>query len=177
MMENQKLLAPPRPPQRKMTRREIKLIIRATLALTLFIIGFNFSNSAFFRDYPLFGLNYLAEIIISLLAAALGYFVIPDIFIQASYTIENVIRKTVAEIVTDFWEMQSKKIQEQRRAKQKTKAEAERLKKKEIDSEMAKALLLDTSVLIDGRILDIVKQGFLDNILIVLQAVITELHL
>lgn len=167
--ENQKLLSPPR----VRPAFEVRLLTRATLALILFILGFNFSNSAFFRSYPLFGLNYLAESLISIIAALLGFFILPTYLLSLRTWIEKLVTNTIYEIVSNFWYMQSKKIQESRRDKQKERARLEKQKK---DEEMRGAIVIDTSVLIDGRILELVKLNFLDTALIVPQTVITELH-
>jgi len=148
-------------------------LVRSVLALALFISGFNFSNTDFFKEYPLFGLNYLAQILISIMAGVLGFFVLPDVFYGVKNAIEKLITDTVSDIVTNFWEQQSRRIQEQRREKQKKKAEDI---KRKLDDEMKNAILLDTSVLIDGRISDIVKLKFLDNPLVIPQVVIDELH-
>jgi uncharacterized protein YacL len=48
---------------------------------------------------------------------------------------------------------------------------------KESDSHRLPAVLLDTSVIIDGRILDIAKTGFLDMPLIILSSVLRELQM
>ncbi|TMC81798.1 MAG: PIN domain nuclease [Chloroflexi bacterium] len=47
----------------------------------------------------------------------------------------------------------------------------------EVDSHRMPAVLLDTSVIIDGRILDIAKTGFLDMPLIILSSVLHELQM
>lgn len=79
----------------------------------------------------------------------------------------------VNEIVANFWDQQSRKIQEARREKQKKKVEEEDSKRK---SDWEHAIVLDTSVLVDGRVIDIVKTGFLDHRLIIIQAVLDELQ-
>ncbi|RJR27155.1 TRAM domain-containing protein [candidate division WWE3 bacterium] len=173
--EKTKLLEAPKSTERNMNNlpNHVIVLIRAVFALIFFITGFNFSNSAFFKEYPLFGLNYLAQILISMLAGVVGFFIVPEILFNARNAIENLIRNTVAEIVSSFWEQQSKRIQEQRRDKQRKKSENE---KKKLEEEMKNAIVLDTSVLIDGRIVDIVKLQFLDNPFVIPQAVIDELH-
>lgn len=47
---------------------------------------------------------------------------------------------------------------------------------KEVDHHRVPAVLLDTSVIIDGRILDIAKTGFIDTPLIILSSVLRELQ-
>jgi uncharacterized protein YacL len=48
---------------------------------------------------------------------------------------------------------------------------------REVDSHRLTAVLLDTSVIIDGRILDIAKTGFLDMPLVILSSVLRELQM
>lgn len=109
----------------------------------------------------------------SVAAGLFGFYVLPLFIISARYWIELTIKGVVNDIVSNFWDQQSKKIQEQRREKQRRKNEEAELKRK---SEWEYAILLDTSVLVDGRVLDIVKTGFLDNNLIIIQAVLDELQ-
>lgn len=157
------------------TRRQVlKTTVRLISTLLLAIIGFNFGNSDFFKDFPLFGVRYFSQVLTTLTAILVGYYVVPEVLSQIQYWFERLIVNTVVEIVSKFWELQSKKIQEQRRIKQKTKADGERAK---LDEALKTAVVLDTSVLIDGRILEIVKLNFLDVPLIVPQEVIDELHL
>lgn len=160
--------APPVDKQRISTRG-IKIVIKAALAVVFVVLGFNFSNTAFFDEYPLFGVDYLAEVLISIIAALFGFFTFPRFLILAQRWIETTITKTVSNIVSDFWDQQTKKMNEAKRKKQKERAEKQ---KKEFES----GILVDTSVLIDGRIQDIVRSGFLDNNLIVPNEVIKELQ-
>jgi len=89
------------------------------------------------------------------------------------YWIEALVVAAVSKIVTDFWDQQSKRIQQARREKQRLKADEKSIREKQ---EMDNAVLLDTSVLIDGRVLDVVKAGFLDRPFIVTQNVMNELQ-
>jgi uncharacterized protein YacL len=171
--EKLKLLPAPRQ-QARPTYVESLLWYRIVVSVLMFILGFNFSNTPFFKMYPLFGLRYLAELLISLLAAALGFFVLPYLIHGLRTWSERLIMNTVVEIVSNFWELQSKKIQEQRRQKQKSKSDSE---KEKLEEALKNAIVLDTSVLIDGRILELVKLNFMDNPLIVPQEVINELHM
>jgi len=155
-------------------RTKTKLITRIVISAVLFIIGFNFSYSSFFREYPLYGVPFLAEIIISVSAGLVGFYIIPKMFSNVVLWLENLIIKAVTEIVTNFWEQQTKNITIRKRAKQKRIA---RETEKEEKDELRNSIVLDTSVLVDGRILGIVGSGFLNTPLIVPEAVLNELHL
>ncbi|HBI35840.1 TPA: PIN domain nuclease [candidate division WWE3 bacterium] len=147
--------------------------VRIAFAIIFFILGFNLSRSAFFMELPFFGYHTVWEVLISAAAGLIGFYVFPLFLISAQYWIEATINKVVNEIVTNFWDQQSRKIQEARREKQKRKVEEEDSKRK---SDWEHAVVLDTSVLVDGRVVDIVKTGFLDHRLIIIQAVLDELQ-
>lgn len=139
-----------------------------------FIIAFNFSYNSFFAEEPLFGIPLLAELLISFAAALFGFHTIPRVFFHAREWLVWLIKGTVADIVYDFWDQQSKKMQDSRRSRQ---HEAKKIRLEKDKAKLENTILLDTSILIDGRIIDIVKTGFLDSKLIVPQPVIDELHL
>lgn len=152
---------------------EYKMLFRLSSAIVFVVLGFNFSNTAFFQEYPLFGYQYLAQIIISIVAGVLGYFVVPDLVFGIRFWFERLIINTVIDTVSYFWDLQSKKIQEKRRNKQKEKADIE---KQKLDESLKAAVAIDTSILIDGRILELVKLNFIDYPLIVGKEVVDELH-
>ena len=124
-------------------------------------------------ELPFFGLHTVWEALISAAAALVGFYLFPLFIISATYWVEATIRKVVNDIVANFWEQQSRKIQEARREKQKKRNDEEACKKR---AELENSIVIDTSVLVDGRVLDIVKTGFVDNRLIILQAVLDELQ-
>lgn len=154
-------------------RRSVGLIWRIVFCITFFILGFNLSMSAFFSELPWFGYHTIIEVLLSSALGLFGYFVFPVLLQKIKHWIENVIKKTVDDIVSSFWDQQSKKIQDARRKKQKQKSAAESaVLKKELEN----AVLLDTSVLVDGRIVDLLKTGFFDRPLVIPQNVIHELQ-
>lgn len=147
----------------------IGIVFKAAFAVIFFILGFNFSNSLFFKEFPLFGVPYLAETFISIFSALIGYFILPYLLYMSKKWLEFLISRTIKDIIYDFWEQQSKKQEEHRVLKQK---QADEQQKRDFES----GVLVDTSVLIDGRILPIVKSGFFDNSLVVPRDVILELQ-
>lgn len=152
----------------------ISLFARAIIGAIFFIAGFNFSYSSFFRDNPLYGVNYLAETLISITAAAIGFYLIPRFFIQLKEWIETLIVKTVSDIFGKFWDEQSRKMTDRRKERDKQKEVEE---KKKLKERLEDSVLVDTSVLIDGRILGIVESGFFNKTLVIPTAVMNELHL
>ncbi len=160
-------------PESQELSKSFNYVYRFILAAILFIGGFNFSYSSFFRDNPLYGVPYLAEILISITAAFIGFYLIPMLFLQLKDWLETLIINTISDIVRSFWDQQSKRITDRRRDKQKQLQEVEKQKLKE---DLLNAIVVDTSVLVDGRILDVVKTGFLDNTLVIAAEVTNELH-
>ncbi|GIW69802.1 MAG: hypothetical protein KatS3mg101_0549 [Patescibacteria group bacterium] len=124
-------------------------------------------------ELPFFGYHNFLEVLVSAVSALVGFYVFPLFLISAKYWTEATIRKVVNEIVTNFWEQQSRRIQDARREKQRRKIEEDSAKRR---AELEHAIVLDTSVLVDGRIMDIVKTGFLDNRFVILQEVLDELQ-
>ncbi|OGC54236.1 hypothetical protein A3D91_01680 [candidate division WWE3 bacterium RIFCSPHIGHO2_02_FULL_38_14] len=190
--QKQRLLLPP--PKQRYKSSDVRLHIRLLVGFVLFIIGFNFSNTVFFRENPLFGINFLAEILISFTSLLFGAFILPVLFLELRAWFETTIAKIIADIVNNFWVQQNRRLHEAQKAKQEQKTQALELKKREDEKrkaeerrkeeeekkridEISNSILLDTSVLIDGRVLDMVRSGFIDRSLIIPKAVLDELHL
>jgi len=140
----------------------------------MLLVAFNLSYGAFFRDNPLYGVKFLAEALIALVAALAGFFLVPLAFFQIKSWIEGVVATAISNIVGSFWDQQSSRMEKRKREKQKQQAEEEKIKLRE---QLANSVVLDTSVLVDGRIVDIVRTGFFDRTLVVPSAVMKELHL
>ena len=152
----------------------MSLFSRAVIGAIMLILGFNLSHTGFFKENPLYGVNFLAETMISITSALIGFYIIPRLFNQLKSWVETLIINTVSDIVSNFWEQQSRRMSERKRDKQKQKSDGE---KKKFEEEILNSVLVDTSVLIDGRLLEIVKTGFFDKVLIIPGAVLNELHL
>lgn len=160
-------------PERKVSLKEIKFILRIVFGVLFAFIGFKSSKSAFFTELPLFGFHTILEVLISAAAAAFGFFILPILLLKLKKWVEELIFNAVSNIVSTFWEQQSGRIQDARREKQRKRVEERVLKEK---VELENAVILDTSVLIDGRILDIVKVGFFDRPLVITESVLEELQ-
>jgi uncharacterized protein YacL len=159
--------------QKKPSAKEFKLIARIVYTIAFSFLGFYTSRAILFEELPFFGYHLIIQVLIAGVLGVFGFFIFPLLLSKLKYWIEGLIVMTVSRIVSDFWDQQSKRIQQARREKQKMKVGEKSLKEKQ---EIENALLLDTSVLIDGRILDVVKIGFIDRPLIITQNVINELQ-
>ena len=159
------------------------VFVKAIISIVLVIFGIVFSNSAFFDENPLFGIEYLAEMLISMVLALVGFFIVPKAFFSVKEWFEKLIVKTTADIVHSFWEEYNRRAQEGREKKKREREEKKKnvdeAKKREQDlkNKLCGGILLDTSVLVDGRILDIAKTGFLGDKFVVPQFVLDELRL
>ena len=158
----------------KIAKSLVRFAIKSALGAVFFIVGFNFSNTLFFHQNPLFGVPFLAEVLISITLGMFGFHTVPILAILVKDWIEKLVTKTISEIVGNFWDQQSKRMEESRRNKQKRKKEDIEQKLKEV---VKGGVLIDTSVLIDGRIVDIIRTGFFDEKVLVTQSVMDELHL
>ncbi len=158
---------------RKPSLQEASLLARVIYTVIFFVLGFLISREILFVELPLFGYHTVAEVLAGGLLGLFGFFIFPLILMYVKYWIEALVVAAVSKIVSDFWDQQSKRIQQARREKQRLKADEQSIREKQ---ELENAILLDTSVLIDGRILDVVKTGFLDRAFVVTQNVLNELQ-
>ena len=167
----------------KPSPREVSLVMRIILGLIFLALGFAFSKEVFFDEHPLFGMRFLAEILISLVTGLLGFYVLPKAFSALKHWFVKIIFDAVSTIVSNFWEQQSDKIREARKEKERKKKVAQEASRKDREAqeshlkESLKGLMvLDTSVLVDGRIFDIAMTGFITRDLVVPDFVVDELH-
>lgn len=150
--------------------RPISLLFRLVSALFFIILGYDFSTSAFFSNYPLFGQEIATTVLLSVLAAFFGFFTVPFLARSAKTALYNFVFRAVSDIVASFWDQNSKRRSEARRQKTNKKQQA-------LLEDIEGGIVLDTSVLVDGRILGIAEIGFLPNKIIVPKGVLAELHL
>lgn len=155
------------------SKQTFRFIAKFVIGATFAILGIAVSNSTFFNQNPLFNVPFLAEILIGVAAALVGYFLVPKYFFAVKSWVENLIVKTIHTITDDFWRQYMRKMDENRRARNKTN---KKKKKKKFRERVQGGVLLDTSMLIDGRILDIAKTGFLAKPVVIPKFVINELH-
>jgi uncharacterized protein YacL len=119
-------------------------------------------------------LTRLLWLLVALILMWLSVRILPTVFMQVKDWFEKFIAKTIADVINNFWEEQSKRLQDSRKQKNKKKSKEHEKKMKD---NLSDGILLDTSVLIDGRIIDIVKTGFITSPLVIPKVVLNELHL
>ena len=149
------------------------IIIHALLGI-IFFAGGVFLSHNFLADLKILGNPYLAQTLIALLAGVFGVFAVPFLAERARRWFEGLLAATVAKTLAPWTKQLSRQV-----GKQIGKAVASRRKKEFRSSSVIhppSSVILDTSVIIDGRLLDILKTGFLDSPLIVPQFVLDELQ-
>ena len=119
------------------------------------------------KRYELFGYSYLWELLEVILVFGILYFYGLIAFRFIVKWVERLVENTFSKILKNFWRGQTDKL-------------VEAIKKENLspanDVYNYKSVVLDTSAIIDGRIFDVIKTGFLDNPIIVTQNVIDELQ-
>ncbi len=139
------------PPSNKRLYRstDVKLpgrIVSSLIAVGVSVLVF---HNALFKYFYILNIKFLGEVLIGLAFGLLGFFILPVIFVVITLWLEKQITRIIANIVSNFWAQQNKRIQEARREKQKRKSADIERKNSE---EFMNAVLTDTSVFVDGRI-------------------------
>ncbi len=155
-------------------REEVNLIVKIVLGALFFILGFTYSNTSYFQEFPLFGVPFLAEFLLATMTGLFGFYLLPQYFLKIKYWVEELIVNTTYNMASDFWNQYTSRMEASRKLREK---ERKKRDKKDIKDRVKDGILLDTSMLIDGRVLEIAKTGFLINNLIIPKFVVNELHL
>jgi len=150
---------------------------RVTIGIIFASLAFVLPHRFYFANHPLLGVPYLAQALISFVAGAIGVLGIPifvrKVWFSLAQWISEVVEKTVRKA---FWELWAQRSHQLKEAKEARRLEAKK-KREELAKEFAsRPIFLDTSVLIDGRFIDVVQSGFVDNPLIVIEPVLQELQ-
>jgi uncharacterized protein YacL len=150
-------------------------IIRALLGIIFFALGVWLPRNVAAGPWPaLLGNPYLLQSLVALLFGVFGVFAVPFLAENVRRWFESLITITVAKTLAPWTKQISKQM-----GKQIGKAVSRRKPKPSVPSSifhLPSSVILDTSVIIDGRLLDILKSGFLDVPLVVPQFVLDELQ-
>ncbi|MCG2686152.1 TRAM domain-containing protein [Candidatus Parcubacteria bacterium] len=145
------------------------IVAKAALFVIFALGGFGLSGFLYFTKHPLFGIPYFAQGIVALFCGAVSSGGVPRLLEGARWRLLELIRKTVYRALMEFWGQRAMRARRSVQEKSKKKHKAP-------DFGGAAPVILDTSALIDGRIAEVVKTGFLDNPLLVPQFVLDELQ-
>jgi uncharacterized protein YacL len=165
--------------KKQQKRMQFKLtknfVARLLLGLSFFTLTFIISNTLIFREYPLFEIRFLGELLMATALGVFGFHTVPIILSKLRNWFETFLKSVVSSIVWDFWDQQSQRMRTARRKKQK---ESAKVSQKKLTEKYEDAILIDTSVLIDGRIVNLAKAGFFPaSTALILNDVLNELHL
>ena len=132
-------------------------LIRAILGIIFAIAGFllakNFIPAAFLKPA-----NFI-ESLVAVVSAFFGYFTVPFITLWLRKVSTDFTKKIASEVISQL---------------RLPRVRAPKLTRKQ--KEFSNPMLLDTSAIIDGRIVDVVKLGFLYGTLIVPRFILAELQ-
>jgi len=157
----------------KASKKIITISIRFLVALAFFALTFNRAGVWYFNKNPFLRLEDLAETLIGLVLGLLVFLFFPVITKSVGDWFENLFFKILRRVVSDFLKVQTERIKESKiRKEDKLKKEADESIKKYGGS----PVVLDTSSIIDGRILEVIKLGFVDSLIIVSDGVVQELR-
>lgn len=169
---NEEIKIQPKKPQFKVTKN---FVARVLLGISFFTLTFIISNTLIFRQYPLLGITFLGELLMSSALGVFGFHTVPIILTKTKNWFETFLKSVVSSIVWDFWDQQSQRMRTARRRRQK---ESAKTSKKKLTEKYENSVLIDTSVLIDGRIINLSKSGFFPaTTALILNDVLSELHL
>lgn len=155
-------------------------------AIVVGLLAYEISRLLYFRFTPLFGYKVLGEVIVAIAFFLTSYYFGYIIITSIGSWIELVVSRIFYNVLAEFWRSQSQRMVDavvaivRREDEEKTNgAAAVKTKKPDFESDadfFKGAVLLDTSSIIDGRILGVIQTGFLDSRIVVPQNVIDELQ-
>lgn len=140
-----------------------KVIIKTLLGAVFAGLGYYLSDH--YISFNLLGIPHLLSTLVGFISGAFSILVLPILGFKVSSWAKDFVGTAVKETLAEFLGTQVGRMRET----------ASRLRPKEEIKEFSSAIL-DTSVIIDGRILDVVKVGFLLGKIIVPQFVLDELQ-
>lgn len=157
----------------KSYQKYIRTNSRYLWSLAIATLSFVLSRHYYFKDHPLFSIPYLGATLVEAVVFLLLFFYGGISLRFIGKWLENffvgVLYQAYTRAYTEFWKVQTARL-------------VEAIKRDEPELSLVKveyprdSIVLDTSTIIDGRILGAIRTGFLDNPIIVSQNVIDELQ-
>lgn len=144
----------------------IKFVLRLVLALSFATIAVIFSELI----PPLPGTNpFVARVFVTLLAASLGFVVFPDIASRITTTTFFILNFIISRLTSEFMS-QFLRLSRQPHSPYISASPTVG------GVSLQRPLILDTSAIIDGRILDIAKVGFVNGLVLIPNFILLELQ-
>lgn len=152
------------------------IILRIAIASLLLTAGFLTSHLLVFKEEPFYNVQYLGQTLSAFLMAAVGLYLVPAIYKTLTRAFKKwitaVIRSSVSHSVGSFMASQASKFKTQNSKLKMLKGNSSDLSI--VNSQLS--IILDTSAIIDGRVLEAIKLGFLEGKIIVPSFVLKELQ-
>lgn len=142
---------------------------RVLWALGIALLTLEIFRLIYLQESPFLGIDFLGEAIIGAVVFLLVYYFGKPFVLSIGRWLERVVGEFLRKVLYDFWRTQSTRLAEV------MKRENVEDDVKPVFSSTSRAVLLDTSAIIDGRILGIINTGFMENNLIIAQNVVDEL--
>lgn len=143
-----------------------KKLLHWVITAIVVLLGFYLSYQWYFKLNPLFEIIFLAEILISLSVGLVYYFwFLPAVKAIGKFFNEwivKTIRSSVSGVVEEIVGRYERRNQQVESADSKLQT-------------VAKPIVLDTSAIIDGRVIELILTGIFDNVVVVPSIVIEEL--
>ncbi len=143
-------------------------------SFSIALLFFGLARVVYFDNNKFFGYSFLGETLTAAVAFLLVFFFGKTIVLYINQLIERYIVRLFSTVLYEFWVNQSSKLAENLK-RQLRDRESDSVPEEENYFSECPPIVLDTSAIIDGRVLGIIKSGFLDNTIIVTQSVIDEL--
>ncbi|MFW6143356.1 MAG: PIN/TRAM domain-containing protein [Patescibacteria group bacterium] len=143
----------------------LAIIGRTVLGAVFAGVGF-FLAKRCFSDILLFAVPGLLPTLFAFVLGAFSILLLPLISKKVFDWFSGLVETIVQEKLSEFWEAQMDRLRHRTPQQEKVNKEAE----------SRRSVVLDTSVIIDGRLLDIVKTGFFPTVMYVPRFVLKELQ-
>lgn len=158
----------------KFYRNYIQPNARFLWSLGFATLAFILTRQFYFKDNPLLGFPYIGETLIEGAVFALlylyGAIMIQNIGKWFENFVVRVLFQAYTRAYTEFWKIQTARLVEAIKKEQPPELS---MIKVEFPPD---SVVLDTSTIIDGRILGVIETGFMDNLILVPQNVLDELQ-
>jgi uncharacterized protein YacL len=132
---------------------------RILIAFIFGILGFTLSHFLLFLEIPLMGINYMGEVVIGVVFFALVYYFIPFVLKAVGDAVKTIVTQQLYENINLFYAGNNRSG-----------------KKQKVEKFSVSPLVVDTSVVIDGRLCAMVAHGFVSSQLVIPQFVLYELQ-
>lgn len=143
-----------------------KRLLHWVITTGVVLLAFYLSDRWYFKENPLFDVIFLAEILIALSLGLIYYFwFLPTVSAIGRFINEWII-KTVRSAVSGVVEDIVSRYERRNLQKEQEPSDLQTL---------AKPIILDTSAIIDGRVIELILTGIFDNVVVVPSIVIEEL--